>query len=218
MVLLMLATGCSSDTDRRGGPGGAARKPPTPMSGQEIFFNGQILAEIHVGTEGMPDAAPRDSGGPGGGEGRRRRGGGNGQMSMGGGSGGFGGNLSGNMPLGEGGRPSREFAGGPGGPGGGPRVMAGGGRPVLIHLRFTNQGNDPVVLRIADFLSPLGNFVVRPEQLTLQPGESRETEPMTSQLAGAFTETTVTLVLRLGDKSEKKSFPLKAVPAPAAQP
>lgn len=40
---------------------------------------------------------------------------------------------------------------------------------------------------------------------------------MTSQLAGAFTEAAATLVLRLDGRAERKSFPLKAVPAQAAQ-
>ncbi len=87
----------------------------------------------------------------------------------------------------------------------------------MIHLRFTNRGTTTVGLQIADFLSPLGNFVVRPEKLTLEPGQSLETEPMTSQLAGAFTEVTATLVLRLEGRVEKKNFPLKALPAPADQ-
>ena len=49
--------------------------------------------------------------------------------------------------------------------------------------------------------------------MSLEPGGSLETEPMTSQLAGAFSEVTATLVLRLGGRAEKKSFPLKALPA-----
>lgn len=135
-------------------------------------------------------------------------------MSVAGGTGGFGGNIAGGVPFGEGGRPSRDFGGAPAA---GPRLMPGGGRPVMIHLRFTNHGTAPVDLRITDFLSPLGNFAVRPEKLTLAPGQSLETEPMTSQLAGAFTEVMATLVLRLDGRAEKKGFPLKALPAPAAQ-
>ena len=215
MILLVLAAGCSSDPGpgRRGGPAGARAKPPAPMAGQDTFFDGLILAEIHVGTDGMPDAAPDGSHDSGGSEGRRRRGGGSGRMSVAGGTGGFGGNITGGVPFGEGGRPSRDFGGAPG-----PRPMMGGGRPVLIHLRFTNHGTAPVELHITDFLSPLGNFVVRPEKLTLEPGQSLETEPMTSQLAGAFTEVTATLVLRLDGRAERKSFPLKVMPALATQP
>lgn len=215
VTLLVLATGCSSGPGpaRRSSPAGARAKPPAPMAGQGIFFDGQILAEIHVGTDGMPDPAP-DGSGPGGGEGRRRRGGGNGRLSVAGGTGGFGGNIAGGVPFGEGGRPARDFGGAPVA---GPRPMLGGGRPAMIHLRFTNHGTATVELHITDFLSPLGNFVVRPEKLDLEPGQSLETEPMTSRLAGAFSEVTATLVLRLDNRAERKSIPLKAVPAPAAQ-
>lgn len=215
MILLVLAAGCSSDPGpgRRDDPAGARSKPLAPMAGQDTFFDGSILAEIHVGTDGMPEITPDGSGPSGGGEGRRRRGGGSGRMSVAGGTGGFGGNVAGGVPFGEGGRP-RDFGGAPGT---GPRPMMGGGRPVMIHLRFTNHGTAHVELQIADFLSPLGNFVVRPEKLILEPGRSLETEPMTSQLAGAFSEVTATLVLRLDGRAEKKSFPLKAVPAPADQ-
>ncbi len=209
-----LAAGCSSEP--KPGPAGEARitrEPFTPIAGQEEFFSGQILAEIHVGTEGMPDVKPGDPanhGGGGDGRGRRGHGGGpGGQMNVAGGAGGFGGNLSGAVPFGEGGR--RE-----GGPGGGPRFagVGGGGRPVMIHLRFTNRTAETVTLVIADFVSPLGNFAVRPEKLLLEPGQSLETEPMTSQLAGASTETPATLVLRTGGKSEKKTLALKPVAPP----
>jgi hypothetical protein len=97
--------------------------------------------------------------------------------------------------------------------------MPATGRPVLIHLRFTNHGSAAVTLTIDDFVSPLGNFAVRPEQLTIEAGQSAETEPMTSQLAGLYSETDVTLALRLGVKAEKKIFTLHAVappPPPAA--
>lgn len=216
VILVLLSAGCSSDPGpgRRGGPAGVRAKPPAPMAGEDTFFDGRILAEIHVGTDGMPEVAPNGSGPNGGGEGRRRRGGGSGRMSVAGGTGGFGGNIAGGVPFGEGGGPPRDF-GGPPGPG--PRPMMGGGRPVMIHLRFTNHGTAPVELQIADFLSPLGNFVVRPEKLNLEPGQSLETEPMTSQLAGAFSEVTATLVLRLDDRAEKRSFSLKSLPAPPAQ-
>jgi hypothetical protein len=215
LAFAFLAAGCSSEPDHppRGGAG-LPHKAFTPIAGQEEFFSGQILAEIHVGTEGMPDVKPSD-GAPasrsGGGEGRGRRrsgGGGGGQMNVAGGAGGYGGNISGGMPFGEGGR--REG----GGPGGGPRFGMGGGRPVMIHLRFTNRTDAKLDLYITDFSSPLGNFAVRPEKLTLEPGQSLETEPMTSQLAASFTEAMATLVLRTGGKNETKAVALKPAPVP----
>ena len=132
-------------------------------------------------------------------------------MNLRGGAGGFGGNVSGNVPFGGGGESS-------GARGARPMMGGGMGRPVMIHLRFTNRGPAPVTLRIDDFVSPLGNFAVRPEQLALEPGQALEPEPMTSQLAGAFTEVDATLVLRLGAKGEKKTFTLHAVPEPDKDP
>lgn len=214
MILLLAFAGCSSEPGprgRRGGADGPRGKAPTPMAGQEGFFDGQILAEISVGTDGMPEPGA----GAGGGErsgGRGRRGGGGGGLSIAGAGGLVGGNVSGGVPFGGGGRPPRDF----GGEQAGPRPMMAGamGRPVMIHLRFTNQGQATVTLRIDDFVSPLGNFAVRPEKLVLEPGQSLETEPMTSQLAGAFSETDVILALRIGDQAERKTFRLKAVAVP----
>jgi hypothetical protein len=86
----------------------------------------------------------------------------------------------------------------------------------MIHLRFTNRGTEPADLRIADFLSPLGNFVVSPEKLTLAPGASAEVEPMTSGLAGQIAGGEITLKLQLGDRRETKVVPLavEARPGP----
>ncbi|MDI1248364.1 MAG: hypothetical protein PSV13_05720 [Lacunisphaera sp.] len=217
MIWLLAFAGCSSDRgpgDRRGGPGGPRGQAPTPMAGQDNFFDGQILAEITVGTEGMPEPGAGAGGGERGDGGRGRRGGGGGGgLSIAGAGGLVGGNVSGGVPFGGGGRPRRD-SGGPGGEPAGPRPMMAGamGRPVMIHLRFTNQGPAAVTLWIDDFVSPLGNFAVRPEKLVLAPGQALETEPMTSQLAGAFAETDATLALRLGPSAEKKTFRLKAVP------
>lgn len=222
MILLLALAGCSSDRgpgDRRGGPAGPRGKAPTPMAGQDNFFDGRILAEITVGTEGMPEPGAGGGGGERGGGGRGRHGGGGGGgLSIAGAGGMVGGNISGGVPFGGGGRSGRDFDG-PRGEQAGPRPMMAGamGRPVMIHLRFTNQGPAAVTLWIDDFVSPLGNFAVRPEKLVLAPGQALETEPMTSQLAGAFAETDVTLALRINSKTDKRTFRLKAVPPPAAK-
>ena len=94
----------------------------------------------------------------------------------------------------------------------------------MIHLQFTNHSPERVVLDIVDFVSPLGNFAVQPEKLTLDPGQAVETEPMSSQLAGSLAEADATLVLHLAGRTEKKVVVLRAVPGgippeePAAQP
>ena len=90
--------------------------------------------------------------------------------------------------------------------------------PVMIHLRFTNNGATHADLLIADFLSPLGNFVVQPEKLALEPGQTVEVEPMTSRLVGEISGTTVTLALRLAGLGEKKIIPLSIVPGATPGP
>ncbi len=91
-------------------------------------------------------------------------------------------------------------------------MMGSMGPALMIHLRFTNHGAGRVQLRIDDFSSPLGNFAVQPEVLALDPGQSLETEPMSSRLAAGLSETDATLVLRVGEKAEKKIISLRAVP------
>ncbi|MDB6113893.1 MAG: hypothetical protein JWQ62_838 [Lacunisphaera sp.] len=209
--LLVFASGCASDSDgpRAAGP---RRKPPTPLAGHENFFAGQILAEIHVGADGMPEPGSGDERGSGnehgssGGGGRGRRGGGGGGGGRrGGGGGGMSGDIGDSMPLGEGAAT-------------GPRPRPMGGRPVMIHLRFTNHGATAATVQILDFVSPLGNFVVRPDHVAVEPGQSIEVEPMSSELAGEIGGTEATLRLRLGSQTEKKTFELAAVPPAPASP
>lgn len=82
----------------------------------------------------------------------------------------------------------------------------------MIHLRFINHGTTSADLIITDFLSPLGNFVVEPDKLTLAPGQTIEVEPMTSRIAGEMPGTSVTLALHLNGQSERKSIPLAVKP------
>lgn len=204
LALLFLAAGCASDADGPRPPHGApARQQFSTVGGQETFFNGTITADVLVGAmtgfrAGNPGAGPG-----GGGGGRRHHGGGGGGMHHGGGGG-----------------PE-----GPGGEGGGTdsggsselrRADAMGSPPVMIHLRFTNKGAEHADLVIADFLSPLGNFVVTPEKLALDPGQSLEVEPMTSRLAGDVTSGAITLSLKLGSAQETKTITLELKPEPAA--
>ena len=98
-------------------------------------------------------------------------------------------------------------------------AMAGSQPPVLIHLKLTNQTSEPLTVVIPDFMSPLGNFVIQPDKLNLDPGQSAEVEPMTSRLAGDIEETTFTLTLHIPGRTEKKVLTLRAVtPPPGAPP
>jgi hypothetical protein len=199
LIALALA-GCAGGPERPGpGKRGARPEPMPTLTGQAGFFDGQVVAEVKIGAM----TGFKTEGGPGAGGGERPRG-----RHGGGFGGGMGG--GGHGPRGE---------SGPGGePGGGPRTagLRGGlsGPPVMIHLRFTNRGPEPVELRIADFLSPLGNFVVQPDKLTLAPGASAEVEPMTSGLAGQISGGEITLRLQLGGKRDTQIVPLHVETSP----
>ncbi len=205
-LVLVFAAGCSSEPEP--GPSGSQQrhhdKLPAPMVGQDTFFDGQIVAELRAGAEGIPHPEPgkgsgNSSGGDSGGHSRHSGGG----MGMGGG---------GHSRHGGGQSPDSDSEGGRSES---PRPMPGSmGPTTMIHLRFTNQGSTHVELGIEDFVSPFGNFAVQPEKLALDPGQSLETEPMSSNLAGSLAEIGATLVLRLGNKAEKKLIMLHAVPAP----
>ena len=220
MLIAFFATGCSSDQPehRHGGPGGKRPSAP-PLAGKETFFNGQITAELTVGHgpgfERKPDkeadasdTEPKPHGSGGG----FSMGGGGGGMHAGGGSRGGGGNRH---------RDNDSSGGGDSGGTSDPverqqvssmRHAANPNPPVMIHLRFTNNGATKAELLIADFLSPLGNFVVEPEKLSLEPGQTVEVEPMTSRLDADIASATVTLALRLAGQGEKKNVVLTIVP------
>ena len=225
--LLLALGGCASEehAPERRDAAGPRRAPPTPIAGQETYFDGKIGVDIHVGALDLgaaKEAAGLDNKGGGAGGGGRHGGGLGGGLSVGGmrAGGGYGGGGG------------RHRGGGPdGASGGGERpegvrpMMGSMGPAELIHLQFTNHGSEQVVLNVVDFVSPLGNFAVQPEKLTLEPGQSVEVEPMSSRLGGSVTEVETTLVLRIAGKIEKKTVVLRAVPgsppepaAPAAPP
>ena len=190
-----------------------------PLAGKDTFFNGQITAELSVGNGPAFDGKPAKENDEAGTEHKHRGGGGG--FHLGGGGGGEGG--------------GRHHGGGDGDSGDQSGDMsaqverehlqamrhsaASTNPPVMIHLRFTNNGTTRADLLIADFLSPLGNFVVEPDKLVLEPGQTVEVEPMTSRLAGEISGTSVTLALRLAGQGERKEIALtlvpEAVPAPA---
>jgi hypothetical protein len=205
-VMLFLAA-CASDTDERPRPPKATREQralPT-LAGQAAFFDGQILAEIRVGAlagfDRSGDGASRDGAhGRRGGFRMRGTGGMHDTDGLGSGS-----HRGGPPPDAEGAREGAPVI----------RPMDRmAGPPVMIHLRFTNHGTERVELRIVDFLSPLGNFVVQPEKLVLEPGQSAETEPMTSRIAGEASDSEITLNLQAGARRETKTMELRREPDP----
>lgn len=215
LLSTLFLAGCASDEGPRAPTGKPfSRKALLPtLVGHEAFFDGRIVAELKVGAMTGFDPRSRGDGGSGEQGGRRRGQHGGGGFRMGG--------------MGGGGtHPER---GGPGANGPGPdsispeqaklqaarRAEQMGAPPVMIHLRFTNTGSERADLVVADFLSPLGNFVVSPEKLSLDPGQTVEVEPMTSRLAGEITGGEINLNLRLGSLRETKTITLQAEALPA---
>src|SRR5262245_58417986 len=91
-IVMLTAAGCSSGP--KDGPGckrSARFEPPPTLSGQQTFFDGQIVADVKIGAmtgfgpagEGKPGEEGKPSGRMG-----RHRGGGMGGGGMGGGMGG----------------------------------------------------------------------------------------------------------------------------------
>ena len=211
-ALAFLASGCSSDQgERQSGRSDHRKTSLPPLAGQDTFFDGQITAELTVGHGAGFDRKPgKEDEEPGA---EHKRHGGGGGFRMGGGGGGGGRRHQENDSAGDDGGASgqidRERAAAM-------RRAANANPPVMIHLRFTNNGTSPAELLVADFLSPLGNFVVEPEKLNLAPGHTIEVEPMTSRLAGEISGATVTLALRLAGKGEKKNITLSIAPESSA--
>ncbi|WP_438481409.1 hypothetical protein [Oleiharenicola lentus] len=203
---LLVFAGCSSDRGPKRGPDGERLRKANPMAGQAQFFNGQLLAKVTVSNKGMPKPGA-GGGGQSGSEGERReRGGGRpprggGGMGPGGGGGGFGGGPGGSE-----------------GPSARPLMAGQGGVPQIIHVSFTNQGSTRLEIWISDFTSLLGNFAVRPEKLVLEPGQTLFLDAMTTQLGGRYSEVDATLVLRVGENEERKTFRLHETAELAGDP
>ncbi len=196
-VALLFVAGCASEDQESvfNAPEHREHPRPTPLAGSGTYFAGSVAVDITVGAMERPAGLERhDGGGEHWSVGRRH----GGRRPSGGGY---------EQP---GDRPDSAGAG--------PMMRRPMGAPEMIHLKFTNRGSGKVVVDIVDFVSPLGNFAVQPETLALDPGQSLEVEPMSSQLAGPLAGVDATLVLRVAGKAEKQVIQLKAVspPAPAA--
>lgn len=176
-ALALGLAGCGSGPrPPRQAPGDALMAPremPALYEGTAEFCNGSIRAVVTVSKGFGGMHAGRGGGGPGG-----RRGG----------------------PGGHGGRPSGDEVYDEQSP---HRIGESSLPPVMIHLRFENSSDAPVVLSIWDFRSELGDFAVRPDRLTVPAKGSARVESMTSRVGFAQAELPVTLHLRssLGDET-----------------
>jgi len=90
--------------------------------------------------------------------------------------------------------------------------------PVTLHLILANTGPDEVSVKILDFDSDLGNFVVDPDTVTIPPGRSAEPTPMVSQLGVSSDEIPFKVRLQLGKARESKTIVVRDIPADSGAP
>lgn len=91
--------------------------------------------------------------------------------------------------------------------------------PALMRLRLENTSQATVVVEIRDLNSDLGNFAVRPDTVTLNPGQTVETDPMQSKLGVDSYNLPVKITLRAGGQTETKTLTLRLVnPDPNTAP
>ena len=84
--------------------------------------------------------------------------------------------------------------------------------PAVMRMRLDNTTDATVIVEIRDVNSELGNFAVRPDQVTLNKGKSVEVEPMTSLLGVETFSLPVHITLRSGGETESKVITLHIIP------
>jgi hypothetical protein len=220
VALVSFLVGCESRPERRGprGGGGAADPAlrPIAMVGEAVFFDGQVAAQVLL-TRGI-GSAPGER--PGGGAGEGRGGGMGGGRGGGGRGGGMGGGRGGMGEMGGMGSSS------PGNSEGGDSPRRAGSSlgspmpPVTLCLNLTDNAKDgaPLEIEVVDFESDLGNFALKPDHVTLAPGQTGGPRPVVSRLGVTSDEIPVKVTLRLAGKKETQSVALRHKPVPAVPP
>lgn len=100
-----------------------------------------------------------------------------------------------------------------------PHVLQESHMPAIaLQLHLTNHGAAPLTVTFTQCDSELGNFVVMPETVTLQPNETIDTEHMTSRLGFAGGQLPLTLGLRSGSQKEKQVLTLRTESSAAGSP
>jgi hypothetical protein len=206
IVTTLLLAACESKPDRHAMMEEARHAVP-PMAANESFFAGTVIAHLTLGNNmgGGGSGGDADNGGGhagAGGGGRHGRGGG----------GGFGG--------GGGGRGSGGSQAGAGADSGiSPAMHSSNMPPAMMRLRLENTTASAIDVEVIGLDSELGDFAVRPDKLTLQPGQSAEPDPMESLLGVDTYSLPVTITLRTAGRTETKVLTLQLVkPAPDATP
>jgi hypothetical protein len=229
LALLLLAA-CESKPDRHALVEEARRAVP-PMAASENFFDGGISARLTLGSA-LDAGDEQKVGGPDAGDLRRtggRRPNRGSAMTAGMGGGGMSESRYGDRGVGgmagdemrggsEGSRGMGGTAGSRDGEAPAPRSLSRM-PPAMLRLRLENTTAAAVVVEVREINSELGNFAVRPDKLTLAPGESAAPDPMQSLLGLDTFALPVTVTLRLAGKTETKVLTLHQVtPAEAAPP
>lgn len=184
---IFLLAACESRPDRHEMIEEARHAVP-PMAASETFFDGAVVAHLTLGSD------------PGAGVGSDREGDkGGGHPGHSGGGGRHGGGY------GRGGRTSSESGGSEGAA---PATMHASAMPPAL-LRLENTTAAVLEVEVRDLNSELGDFAVRPDKLTLPPGQSDEPDPMESLLGVDTYSLPVTLTLRAAGRTETKVLTLQ---------
>jgi len=213
-LLLAFAAGCSSESDQPEVPLHAMPEFPPSLAGTENFADGQLAVQVTLGLptghSGKADKEGKADSGAGGGTHAGRHGGGHGRGGMGGGEGQSSGMEGSGSPD-----SSVRSEGGESSGARGPQPMASNQPPAQLKLHFQNtSATDAISCEVLDFKSALGDFAVFPAKYQIAAGSSAASEVMTSRLGVTSPEIPVTVVLRLGDRVEKKIVVLRLLPPP----
>ena len=206
-VIAMLLAGCESRPDPHAMMEEARHSVP-PMAANEPFFDGAVIAHLTLGNDTGAGGGPGDDstggGGHGGGGTGGRHGGGHGGGGMGGGGSGRGTHQGGDQSGGGDGAPSAS-------------MHRSNMPPAMLRLRLENTSAAAVDVEVVGLDSELGDFAVRPDKLTIAPGQSQEPDPMESLLGLDTYSLPVTITLRCAGHTETKVLTLQLVkPAPDA--
>jgi len=208
LATLLLAA-CETRPDRHAMMEEARHSVP-PMVADEKFFDGAILAHLTLGGDTGANGEPGSDSENGGGQ----QGSGSGGGRHGGGRGGMGGGSRGSRQGGDssGGDDSDAAAAAI-------RHSASNMPPAMLRLHLENTTSATLVVEVRELNSELGNFAVRPDKLTLDPGQSAEPDPMQSLLGVDTYTLPVTITLRIAGTTESKILTLHLLkPAPDAPP
>ena len=209
------------------------RNSVPPMAADEKFFDGEIIVRISLGSNvagaalfgGHDGASTKMSTGFKGGASATNFGGAD---PMGGGGGAMGASSGGTDPS----KLHAEHSGTYQGNQGMSRIAeedpedsAAARRareaqmpPALLRLLVENPSAATVVVEIREVNSELGNFAIRPDTVTLGPGQAVEVEPMQSMLGVQSYALPVTVTLRAGGQTQSKTLTLRPIPPAASAP